>query len=75
MFQEYFTEDHQIFGAVRKFVEKEIKPHVEAWEDEELFPIETVYKKMADAGLLGIGYRSLAASPATSSCMSPSPKR
>jgi acyl-CoA dehydrogenase len=56
MFQEYFTEDHQIFrGAVRKFVEKEIKPHVEAWEDEELFPIE-LYKKTADAGLLGIGY-------------------
>ena len=56
MYQEYFTEEHQIFRAsVRKFVEREIKPHIDRWEDEELFPIE-LYGKMADAGLLGIGY-------------------
>jgi len=56
MYQEYFTEEHQIFRAsVRKFVEREIKPHIDQWEDEELFPIE-LYGKMADAGLLGIGY-------------------
>ena len=56
MYQEYFTEEHQIFRtSVRKFVEREIKPHIDRWEDEELFPIE-LYGKMADAGLLGIGY-------------------
>ena len=50
MYQEYFTEEHQIFRtSIRKFVEKEIKPHIDQWEDEELFPVE-LYKKAADAG-------------------------
>ena len=56
MYQEYFSEEHHIFRAsVRKFVEKEIKPHIDQWEDEELFPIE-LYQKAADAGLLGLEY-------------------
>ena len=56
MYQEYFTEDHNIFRAtVRKFVEKEIKPHIEEWEDEELFPVE-LYKKCADNGFTGLRY-------------------
>ena len=54
--QEYFSEEHDIFrGSVRKFVEKEVKPHIEEWEDAEIFPIE-LYKKAADAGFLGLGY-------------------
>ena len=56
MYQEYFTEEHQIFRtSVRKFVEKEIKPHIDHWEDEELFPVE-LYKKAANAGFLGLEY-------------------
>ena len=56
MYQEYFTEEHQIFRtSVRKFVEREIKPHIDQWEDEELFPVE-LYKKAADAGFLGLEY-------------------
>jgi acyl-CoA dehydrogenase len=56
MYQEYFTEEHQIFRtSVRKFVEREIKPHIDHWEDEELFPVE-LYKKAADAGFLGLEY-------------------
>jgi acyl-CoA dehydrogenase len=56
MYQEYFSEEHHIFRAsVRKFVEKEIKSHIDQWEDEELFPIE-LYKKAANAGLLGLEY-------------------
>jgi len=56
MYQEYFTEEHQIFRtSIRKFVEKEIKPHIDQWEDEELFPVE-LYKKAADAGFLGLEY-------------------
>jgi acyl-CoA dehydrogenase len=55
-YQEYFSEEHNIFRAsVRKFVEKEIKPHIDQWEDEELFPLE-LYKKAADAGFLGLEY-------------------
>jgi len=56
MYQEYFTEEHQIFRtSIRKFVEKEIKPHIDQWEDVELFPVE-LYKKAADAGFLGLEY-------------------
>jgi acyl-CoA dehydrogenase len=56
MYEEYFTEEHRIFReSVRKFVEKEIKPHVDRWEDEELFPVE-LYKRCADEGFLGLGF-------------------
>jgi acyl-CoA dehydrogenase len=56
MYQDYFTEEHQIFRTtVRKFVEKEIKPHIDQWEDEEIFPSE-LFKKAADAGFLGLEY-------------------
>ena len=51
-----FSEDHNIFRAsVRKFVEKEIKPRIDQWEDEELFPVE-LYRKVSDVGLLGFEY-------------------
>ncbi len=56
MFQEYFGEEHKIFrDSVRRFVEKEIRPHMEDWEDAELFPAE-LYRKAADAGFLGLEY-------------------
>ena len=56
MYEEYFTEEHRILReSVRKFVEKEIKPHINSWEDEELFPAE-LYKRCADEGFLGLGY-------------------
>ena len=56
MYEEYFTEEHQIFRAsVRKFVEREISPHIDRWEDEELFPVE-LYRRCAAEGFLGIGY-------------------
>jgi acyl-CoA dehydrogenase len=56
MYDEYFTEEHHIFRAtVRKFIEKEIKPHIEHWDEEGEFPIE-LYKKFADQGLMGLTY-------------------
>lgn len=38
---------------VRDFAEKEIRPHLNSWDKDEIFPIETM-KKMGDLGLLGI---------------------
>jgi len=56
MSEDYFTEEHRIFrAAVRKFVEQEIRPHIDRWEDEELFPVE-LYRRCAEEGFLGIGY-------------------
>ncbi len=49
------TEQHeQLRATVRKFVEKEINPHVDAWEDAEQLPSHELFKKMGALGLLGI---------------------
>jgi alkylation response protein AidB-like acyl-CoA dehydrogenase len=42
-----------ITQMVRDFSEKEIKPNMKKWDDEEIFPVETM-KKIGDLGLLGI---------------------
>ncbi|MGZ5715396.1 MAG: acyl-CoA dehydrogenase family protein, partial [Caldimonas sp.] len=41
--------------SVRRFVEREIAPHVAAWDEAGSFPRE-LYAKAAAAGLIGIGY-------------------
>ena len=40
---------------MRRFVEREIAPHVDAWDEAGAFPRE-LYAKAADAGLIGLGY-------------------
>lgn len=55
-FQEYFDPSHQMVrDSVRRFVEREILPDVDAWEEAESFPRE-LYLKAGAAGILGIGY-------------------
>ncbi len=55
MVQEYFDESHNMLRqTIRKFLEREVLPYVEEWEEKEEFPRE-VYKKAAEAGLLGLG--------------------
>ena len=50
-----YTQEHQeLQRSVKKFVETEINPHVDAWEDAEIFPAHELFKKMGDAGFLGI---------------------
>ena len=40
-FQDYFNQDHQMVrDSVRRFVEREILPHVSDWEEAEEFPRE-----------------------------------
>ena len=55
-FQEYFDSSHQLVrDSVRRFVEREILPEVDAWEEAEEFP-QALYRKAGAAGVLGIGY-------------------
>ncbi|MBX8467810.1 acyl-CoA dehydrogenase family protein [Pseudomonas sp. RIT778] len=55
-FQEYFDPSHQLVrDSVRRFVEREILPDIDAWEEAESFPRE-LYLKAGAAGILGIGY-------------------
>ena len=55
-FQEYFGEtQNMVRASVRKFVDQEILPFINEWEETNTFPIE-LYKKAGDAGILGIGF-------------------
>ena len=52
-----FTEDHEHFRrVVREFVDKEINPHVDAWEAAGMMPLHDIFRKMADLGMLGLEY-------------------
>lgn len=56
VFTEYFDDNHRLVrDSVRRFVEREILPHVADWEEAEEFPRE-LYRKAGEAGILGIGY-------------------
>ena len=52
-----FTQDHHDFRKlVREFVEKEINPRVETWEEEGAIPLHDVFSEMAELGFLGLEY-------------------
>jgi len=50
-----FTEEHDALRrTARQFVENDVNPHVDEWEEAGRFPAHTLFKKMGDLGLLGI---------------------
>ncbi|XP_077996688.1 putative acyl-CoA dehydrogenase 6 [Glandiceps talaboti] len=50
-----FTEEHaQLRSSLNKLIEKEINPYVDQWEEEKRFPAHEVFKKLGDAGFLGV---------------------
>jgi citronellyl-CoA dehydrogenase len=52
----YFNEEHNALRqTVRKVVDTEINPNMDAWE-ETTAPLHELFKKMGDLGLLGICY-------------------
>ncbi len=52
----YYTAEHEAFRAsVRRFFDKEVAPHAEAWDEAGGFPRE-LYRKAAEAGLLQPGF-------------------
>ena len=52
----YYRPEHLDFReTVRRFVAREIAPHVADWDEAESFPRE-LYRRAADVGLLGMGY-------------------
>jgi acyl-CoA dehydrogenase len=51
-----FTNEHEeLRASVRGFIDRELAPHAQAWEDECWFPDE-VFAKLAAQGLLGLKY-------------------
>lgn len=50
----YFTEEHEMLRqSVREFVEKEVAPHVDEWEEQEEYSMDA-FRKMGEMGLLGL---------------------
>ena len=51
-----FTPEHQeLRAAVRRWVEAELAPHVDAWEDAGFFP-DDVFRRAGELGFLGLHY-------------------
>lgn len=56
LFTPYFNETHeQVRLTARQFIQREVLPHINAWEEAGSFPRE-IYRKAGAAGLLGIGH-------------------
>ncbi|XP_067931810.1 probable acyl-CoA dehydrogenase 6 [Watersipora subatra] len=52
---DFYTEEHlQLKNTLRKIIEKDINPHVDEWEKAKHFPAHQVFKKLGDAGFLGV---------------------
>src|ERR1700733_14300665 len=49
---DYTPEQVHLRKTVREFAESEIKPHVLEWDEEQIFPLETI-KAAGKLGLLG----------------------
>jgi len=50
-----FTSEHEeLRRSTRRFIDQEINPYVDEWEEAELFPAHDLFKKLGDAGFLGI---------------------
>ncbi len=50
-----FTQEHEeIRRTMKKFIDAEINPHVDAWEEAEQFPAHEVFKKLGSLGMLGL---------------------
>ena len=51
---ELTSEHEELKRSALKFVETEINPYVDKWEEDEIFPAHEVFKKLGDQGFLGI---------------------
>lgn len=56
MWKHYFTPEHELFReSLRRFIEKEVVPHIDEWEAQQQVP-KSIWKKFAEQGFLGLHY-------------------
>jgi len=56
MHQYYFTEEHELFRqSLRAFLEKEVVPNIDKWEEERRTP-RSIYKRFGEMGYLGMNF-------------------
>lgn len=52
----YFTEEHELFRqGLKDFLNKEVAPHIDEWEENQRIPKE-IWKKFGDMGYMGLNY-------------------
>ncbi len=52
----HFTEEHELFRqSLRTFLDKEVIPNIDQWEEERQIPRD-IWKKMGQMGFLGLSY-------------------
>ena len=50
-----FTPEHEeLKRTIERFVEQELNPHVDEWEEAGIFPAHDVFRKLGELGLLGL---------------------
>ncbi|MFM6989862.1 MAG: acyl-CoA dehydrogenase family protein, partial [Rhodoferax sp.] len=50
-----YTHEHlEIQKTLKRYIDEKINPHVDLWEEEEIFPAHEVFKGLGDLGLLGL---------------------
>jgi citronellyl-CoA dehydrogenase len=50
-----FTQEHEaVRRTIARFVQEELNPHVDEWENAETYPAHEVIKKLGNLGLLGL---------------------
>ena len=50
-----FNDEHELLRkSLRSFIDREINPHVEVWEEERIFPAHELFKKLGNEGFLGL---------------------
>ena len=49
------TQEHEeLYRSLRRFIDREINPNVDAWEDAQAFPAHELFRKLGQAGFLGV---------------------
>jgi len=51
---DYSHEHRAIQDTLKRFISEEINPHVDEWEEAEMFPAHQVFKRLGELGLLGL---------------------
>lgn len=51
---DYSHEHLEIQKTLKRFITEEINPHVDEWEEAEIFPAHQVFKRLGQLGLLGL---------------------
>jgi citronellyl-CoA dehydrogenase len=50
-----FTDEHQeLRRTIERFVEQELNPYIDEWEEAGIFPAHEVFRKLGELGLLGL---------------------